>query len=177
MGRYSYHTPGAQAFRRSTSPTSAASASGSRSVCSTRAARPTHRCRTTLEQEDAGDYSNEAELREITRRFLPIYFASFDERAEKYLDECITPERPNPDALKLFNEGIAEWDMRPELAGIAAPTLVITGAYDFICGPVCAEDIAAAVAGSTKILLEDCGHFAFIEQSDAFRQAVASFLT
>jgi proline-specific peptidase len=133
--------------------------------------------RHALEQEDAGDYSNEAELREITRRFWPIYFASFDERAQQYLHELIVPERPNPDALKLFNEGIAEWDMRPVLAGLDAPTLVITGVYDFICGPACAEDIAAGVAGSTKILLEDCGHFAFIEQPDAFRQAVASFLT
>jgi proline iminopeptidase len=133
--------------------------------------------RLALEQEDAGDYSNEAELREITRRFFPIYFSSFDERAEQYLDECVTPERPNPDALKLFNEGIETWDMRPELARIDAPTLVITGKYDFICGPACAEDIASGITGSTKIVLDDCGRFSFIEQPDAFRKAVASFLT
>jgi proline-specific peptidase len=133
--------------------------------------------RLALEQEDAGDYSNEAELREITRRFFPIYFASFDESAEQYLNECVTPERPNPDALKVFNEGIEDWDMRPELARIAAPTLVITGKYDFICGPACAEDIASGIKGSKKIVLEECGHFSFVEQPDAFRRAVESFLT
>jgi proline-specific peptidase len=132
--------------------------------------------RLALEQEDSGEYSNEGELREITRRFFPIYFATFDERAQAYLDECVAPERPNPKALKLFNEGIAEWDMRPDLAAIESPTLVITGVYDFICGPDCADDIAGGIAGSRKVVLDDCGHFAFIEQPDAFREAVASFL-
>lgn len=132
--------------------------------------------RLALEQEDAGAYASEAELAEITRRFFPIYFATFDERAERYLTECVTPERPNPDPLKVFNEGIEEWDMRPQLARIDAPTLVMTGEYDFICGPACAEDIASGINGSKKILLEECGHFSFVEQPDEFRRAVESFL-
>jgi proline-specific peptidase len=132
--------------------------------------------RLALEQEDAGEYTNEAELSEITRRFMPMYFAHFDERAQTYLDECVTPERPNPDALKLFNEGIAEWDLRPELAGIDAPTLVITGAEDFICGPACAADIAGGIAGSKQVLIEDCGHFSFVEEPERFREEVTQFL-
>ena len=72
-----------------------------------------------------------------------MYFAHFDERAERYLDECVAPDRPNPDALQLFNEGIEDWDMRPELSRIVAPTLVLTGSEDFICGPACADDVAA----------------------------------
>jgi proline-specific peptidase len=133
--------------------------------------------RLALEQEDAGEYANEAELREITRRFMPIYFAEFNERAQTYLEECLTPERPNPDALKLFNEGIENWDMRPELAAIDAPTLVITGSEDFICGPACSADIAAGIAGSKQVLIEDCGHFTFIEQPQRFRDEVTQFLT
>ena len=58
--------------------------------------------------------------------------------------------------------------MRGELAAIEAPTLVITGEYDFICGPACAEDIAAGVRGSEKVVLEDCGHFTFVEKPDEF---------
>jgi len=131
--------------------------------------------RLALEQEDKGDYSSEAELAEIARRFFPIYFASFDERAEKYLDDFVAPERPNQDALRLFNEN-EEWDMRPELARIGVPTLVITGKYDFICGPACAQDISSGIKGSKKVVLEDCGHFSFVEQPDAFRGAVESFV-
>src|SRR5262249_5352075 len=83
-----------------------------------------------LAAEDEGAYENDAELAEITGRFWPMYFATFDERAAEYLDGFVLSERGNPDALKLFNEDIAEWDMRPELAAIEAPTLVLTGRYD-----------------------------------------------
>ena len=66
--------------------------------------------------------------------------------------------------------------MRPELARITAPTLVLTGDQDFICGPACAADIADGVSGSKKIVIEDCGHFTFVEHPEAFREAVKSFL-
>src|SRR3954464_14784226 len=75
-----------------------------------------------LEQEDAGDYADDAELEAITRRFWPIYFATFDGRAAAYVDDSLAGERGNPAALKLFNEGIAQWDMRDELGAIKAPT-------------------------------------------------------
>jgi len=129
-----------------------------------------------FEQEDAGEYSSDAELEAIVRRFWPMYFAAYDERAATYVDEFIMGERPNPDALKLFNEGIAEWDLRGELASIEAPTLVITGEYDFICGPACAEDIASGVPRSEKVVLEDCGHFTFVEKPDEFCAAIEGFL-
>jgi proline iminopeptidase len=132
--------------------------------------------RLALEQEDKGDYASDAELEAIARRFWPMYFASYDERAAKYVDESIMGERPNPDALKLFNEGIAEWDMRGELPSIEAPTLVITGDYDFICGPACAEDIAGGIGGAQKVVVEDCGHFTFVEKPDEFCAAIEEFL-
>jgi proline iminopeptidase len=132
--------------------------------------------RLALEQEEAGAYENEAELREITRRFWPMYFAHFDERAERYVEERVVADRPNPDALRVFNEGIETWDMRPELSQILAPTLVLTGAEDFICGPACAEDVAAGVATAEKVVIEGCGHFSFVEDPERFRHEVTRFM-
>ena len=132
--------------------------------------------RLALEQEEAGAYENEAELRGITRRFWPMYFAHFDERAERYVDERVVADRPNPDALRVFNEGIENWDMRPELSQIVAPTLVLTGAEDFICGPACAEDVAAGVATADKVVIEGCGHFSFVEDPERFRHEVTRFM-
>jgi proline-specific peptidase len=129
-----------------------------------------------LEQEDGGEYSSDAELEAIARRFWPMYFATYDERAAGYIDAYLAGERANPDALKLFNEGIAEWDMRGEVGSIAAPTLVITGEYDFICGPACAEDIAGGIGGAQKVVVEDCGHFTFVEKPDEFCAAIEEFL-
>lgn len=133
--------------------------------------------RAALEQEDAGDYATEEELAALARRFFPFYFAHFDETARVYLDEHVAPERPNPDALKLFNDGIETSDMRADLAGIAAPTLVITGDADFITGPECAKDIGDGIAGARVVIIEDCGHFTFIERPDRFRAEVSRFLS
>jgi len=132
--------------------------------------------RVALEQESAGDYEDDEELRELTRRFWPLYFAHFEERAQRYLDEFVTAERPNPDPLQLFNDGIEDWDMRADLALISAPALVVTGDADFICGPACAEDIAGGIEGSRKVVLEDCGHFTFVEQPGRLREEVRAFL-
>ena len=129
-----------------------------------------------LSEEDEGMYDDDAELAEITRRFWPMYFATFDERAAAYLD-VLAPERGNPDALKLFNEGIADWDMRSELAGIEAPTLVLTGRYDFIAGPACAADFVEGIVNAEQVIIEDCGHFTFVEKPEEFRGAVERFLT
>ncbi|MDX6411735.1 MAG: hypothetical protein QOE91_1251 [Gaiellaceae bacterium] len=133
--------------------------------------------REALEQEDAGDYETSEELAALTRRFFPFYFAHFDERAQEYLGEHVVSERPNPDALKRFNEGIESWDVRPELARVTAPTLVITGDLDFITGPECARDLVAGIAGAELVIVEDCGHFTFVEQPERFRAEVTRFLT
>jgi len=133
--------------------------------------------RRALDEEEAGTYESGDELNEIAGRFWPMYFAHYDETARRYIDECITPERPNPDALRVFNETLETWDMRPELERIVAPTLVLTGSEDFICGPRCADDIASGIAGSHKVVLEECGHFAFVEKRERVHEEVTRFLT
>lgn len=129
-----------------------------------------------LREEEDAQYADSTELAEISRRFWPMYFAKFDERAAAYVDRVLIPERGNPDALRLFNEGIAEWDMRGELAGIEAPTLVLTGRYDFICGPSCAADFVVGIADAEQVIIEDCGHFTFVEKPQEFRTAIERFL-
>jgi proline iminopeptidase len=133
--------------------------------------------REALELEDAGAYETADELAEITRRFWPMYFAHYDDVARSYLEESIVPERPNPDALHEFNEGIEAWDMRDELPLIASPTLVITGARDFVTGPVCSEEIAEGIPAAELVIVPDCGHFTFVECPGRFREEVARFLT
>ncbi len=145
---------------------------------STRSAEPWYAdARRALEQEDAGDYGSDEELAALAARFFPFYFAHYDDTARAYLHEAITAERPNPDALKLFNEGIETWDLRGELARVGAPTLVLTGDRDFITGPACADDIVGGIGGAQRVVIEDCGHFPFVEQRERFRTEVTRFLT
>jgi pimeloyl-ACP methyl ester carboxylesterase len=132
--------------------------------------------RDALEREQAGDFATEQELAGLVARELPFYFARYGEQERAY-HATIRDEIPNADALRLFNEEIFEtFDLRPELARIEAPTLVITGAEDFITGPVCAGEIGGCLAESTTIVLPDVGHFVFVEARDRFREEVAGWL-
>ncbi len=46
-----------------------------------------------------------------------------------------------------------------------------------ICGPDCAREIAAGIAGATLVLLPDCGHVVFVEQPQRFAAEVSAFLS
>jgi proline iminopeptidase len=126
--------------------------------------------------EQEGAFESDEELKELVRREMPFYTARYGETERAYLDE-IAQGDGNSDALKFFNETTFEtFDLRPELPSISAETLVITGEQDFITGPVNAREIADGIPGARLELIPDCGHFSFVEQRDAFRQAVEGFL-
>jgi proline iminopeptidase len=129
-----------------------------------------------LEAEQEGAFANDEELAELTLREFPFYFKRYGEKERAYL-ETLRAEVPNADALRLFNKEIFEtFDLRPELVRIAAPTLVITGADDFVTGPASAADLEQGIADVESVLIPDCGHFIFVEAPEAFQEAVLSFL-
>jgi pimeloyl-ACP methyl ester carboxylesterase len=129
-----------------------------------------------LEAEQEGRFSSDEELSELVLREDPMYFSHFGAAEAGYLDS-LKSETINGDALKLFNKEIFEtFDLRVELGSIRAPTLVITGDEDFICGPVCADEIARGIDGSRKVIVADSGHWIHVEQPEAFETEVAEFL-
>jgi proline iminopeptidase len=129
-----------------------------------------------LEAEQEGKFSNDEEMAELVFRELPFYFAHFGAAEAGYLDSLRT-ETPNADTLRLFNQEIfGTFDLRAQLALITAPTLVITGDEDFLCGPLNAAEIAGGIDGSRKVIVGDSGHMIFVEQPEAFETEVSDFL-
>ena len=129
-----------------------------------------------LEAEQAGQFKSDEELSDLVFREMPLYFAHFGPAEAGYLDTLRT-EKVNADTLKLFNDEIfATFDLRRRLPNITATTLVLTGDEDFICGPICAEEIHAGVAGARMSVIGDAGHMVFVEQPQAFHDEVADFL-
>ncbi len=132
--------------------------------------------RAALEAESAGDFEDDEELAELALREFPFYFARYGDAERSYV-ETLRSETPNADALRLFNrEQVPVFDLRPELARIAAPTLVVTGEEDFITGPLSAAELGEGIAGAETVLLPGTGHFIFVEAPGAFREAVLAFL-
>lgn len=67
-------------------------------------------------------------------------------------------------------------DFRPDLAGIAAPTLVMAGGADRLAPPDRAAEIAVAVPGARLVVVEGAGHLLPLERPDAVAAAVADHL-
>jgi len=127
------------------------------------------------DEQDAMDEVTDEELRAFVFRRMPFYFARFGPAEAGYLD-TFSSESINADALQVFGEEIASLDLRTRIAAITAPTLVITGDEDFICGPVCAAEISRAISGAREVIIGDAGHMVFVEQAQAFHDEVADFL-
>ncbi len=69
---------------------------------------------------------------------------------------------------------LANYDLRPELAGIKAPTLLIVGTKDATVPGI--KAINAAVPGSKVAELEGAGHLSNLEQPANFTRALQDFL-
>jgi pimeloyl-ACP methyl ester carboxylesterase len=132
--------------------------------------------RAALEAEEAGEFETDEELAGLTLREFPFYFARYGDAERAYL-ESLGSDLPNADALRLFNqEQVPTFDLRPELARITAPTLVIAGEEDFITGPLSAAELSEGIPGAETVLIAGCGHFIFIEAPAAFRESMLAFL-
>jgi len=128
------------------------------------------------DEQDAMHEVTDEQLRGFVFRQMPFYFARFGPAEAGYLD-TFSSEAINADALRVFGEEISSLDLRARIAAITAPTLVITGEEDFICGPVCAAEMSGAISGAREVIIGDAGHMVFVEQAQAFHDEVAEFLT
>ncbi len=69
------------------------------------------------------------------------------------------------------------WDASARLAGLTVPTLVLTGDDDWITPAAWGADrLANGIPGATRVVLEDCGHYPFEEQPQAFFETVGGWL-
>jgi len=125
--------------------------------------------------EEPEDGMTDAQRMDAFFRMMPLYFAHFGPPEAGYLD-TFRSDSINGDAGKVFNEEVGTLDLRARLAELKVPTLVITGEEDFICGPVCADETAAAIPQAKRVIVGDAGHMVFMEQPQAFHDAVADFL-
>lgn len=62
------------------------------------------------------------------------------------------------------------------LAATSAPVLVIAGAEDALTGAAPVAAAARLFSRGEAVVLEDCGHYPWVEQPEAFRAAVDGFL-
>jgi 3-oxoadipate enol-lactonase len=70
---------------------------------------------------------------------------------------------------------LAALDLRPRLAGIHNPTLVMCGALDQTTPPALAREVASAIPGAVYLDIEDSGHCPMLEQPEVLVSMIESF--
>lgn len=116
------------------------------------------------------------DLRRFHEVMGPLYACKYDpQRAKLGLDRTIrSPEAQN----KAAGPGGFEhtFDLRPELAAIKAPTLVLGARHDWICAPEFSVEIHRLIAGSDLRMFEDSGHVISGDEAEDFLDAITGFL-
>ncbi len=85
------------------------------------------------------------------------------------------PLLPMTPAVQM-SASIIDFDIRPQLASIRQPTLILWGAKDPIAPPQDASFLKSKIPQATLKILENCGHSPMQEQPERFNQEVEKFL-
>ena len=86
---------------------------------------------------------------------------------------------PSPEPLnRAFGPAgfLRTFDLRPELARIDAPTLILAGRHDWICPPEFSEEIHALIPGSGLRIFEDSSHSIRFDEPVALLDAITRFV-
>lgn len=109
----------------------------------------------------------------VARWFTPSFAERRPELVARYREMIV---RTPAEGYAACCEAIAGFDLREQLKGITAPTLVIAGAEDPATPPDQGAAIAAAVPGARLAVVDQAAHLANVEQADQITQLILDHL-
>jgi len=110
----------------------------------------------------------------VPRSFPGLFSAAMPPEAVEELTRIMEDVRLGP--AKTMLRAFAEADLRPALAGIDVPTLLLHGADDVRSPRFVADHLHAHIPGSELVVLPDLGHELYLESPAAFVDVVRPFL-
>ena len=132
-----------------------------------------------LEQCEAA-FAGRIDTPEKLRRYFEVMGSLYARKSDPALTKVgleraiLSPEAANrahgPDGF------LRKLDLRPELAAITAPTLILAGRYDWICAPEFSEEIHRLIAHSQLRIFEESAHSIGGDEPQNFFDAVVGFL-
>ncbi len=129
------------------------------------------------EAADALADASPSQAQALMRAYRPFYYGRWDERTQAHAG---TAERQMSRRAELgFRAGPEDVDVAALLAGlrrVEAPVLVVGGELDAATGVAAVETVAAGFPRAETVVLSGAGHFPWVDESEAFRAAVAGFL-
>lgn len=112
----------------------------------------------------------------LLSNFAKIFSAtetSLNEGISRWLNGINISASPYATAQCLI--ALRDTDLRPDLAKITIPTMIIHGKKDKICSFDLAEQMNACIKNSHIVAFENSGHSMFLEETDKFNSALIKF--
>jgi proline iminopeptidase len=108
---------------------------------------------------------------------LPFHFADPRDPRIAEFERRTAGTIHTPDVLRHF--AAADYggiEVEDRLATVTQPVLVLAGRHDRTCVPAAGEAIAAAIPHAELVVFEQSGHMTFVEENEAYLDAVRRFL-
>lgn len=124
----------------------------------------------------AGAFESPEQLRQYYEVMGPLYSRRHDPMASRQARErtIYSPEAIN---VAFGPSGfLRQFDLRPELERIIAPTLILAAEHDWICPPAYSEEIHRLIRGSDLRLFEASGHSVRTDEPEAMLDAILGFI-
>ena len=124
----------------------------------------------------SGELDTEAKLQHYYEQMGPMYAVKFDPAAAKSgrARGILAPDAIN----QAFAPGgfLQTFDLRPELAHITAPTLIMAGRHDWICPVEFSVEIHRLIPDSDLRIFEHSSHSIRGDEPEALLDAIAGFV-
>ena len=125
----------------------------------------------------AGTFETAEQMAEYYAVMGPLYSRRYDAVTAESVRgrSTYSPEPLN----RAFGPGgvLRQFDLRGEIAGITAPTLVLAGRHDWICPPQFSEEIHTLIPNAQLRIFENSSHSIRADEPAALNAAIRSFVT
>lgn len=109
----------------------------------------------------------------VRRMFTDAFIAARPDVIER---QAAILRRARPEAFATACRALADLDLRPALAAIANPTLVVVGTLDVTTPPALARELAAGIRDATLVEIPECAHCPPIEKPAELLAVLEPFL-
>ncbi len=132
----------------------------------------------TQRRRDLIALARKGDFKGVTGRLLPLFLHPAHAADAALAAEIVAMAgRVGRDAFLRQQAAImSRPDSRPDLVNVTCPTLVLCGRQDTLTPPAWHTEIAAGIAQSRLVVLDNCGHLAPMERPAEVTAALADWL-
>jgi 3-oxoadipate enol-lactonase len=109
----------------------------------------------------------------MTRLFAPEYQASHPDLIAERRRRFLTLD---PAVFDAACEALATLDLRPSLASVTAPVLVVVGEFDQATPPPMSRELAALLPNADLAVIPGCAHVPQLQEPEVFLSTIRDFI-